>query len=103
MAEIKWYVITGPPCCGKSMTVELLAQRGLRVRSEIARAYADEEIAKGRQSRKSAPTCELSVRFYGGRLPAKRRCRETNWSSLIAVFQIALLILGCTEYRQSHT
>ena len=30
------------------MTVELLAQRGLRVRSEIARAYVDEEILKGR-------------------------------------------------------
>ena len=30
------------------MTVELLAQRGLRVRSEIARAYVDEEILNGR-------------------------------------------------------
>ena len=44
----QWYVITGPPCCGKSTTVELLAQRGFRVRSEIARAYVDDEISKGR-------------------------------------------------------
>jgi predicted ATPase len=45
----QWYVITGPPCCGKSTTIELLAQRGFRVRSEIARAYIDEEILKGRK------------------------------------------------------
>jgi predicted ATPase len=44
-----WFVITGPPCSGKSTTVELLAQRGFRVRSEIARAYANEEILKGRK------------------------------------------------------
>ncbi len=44
----QWYVITGPPCCGKSTTVQLLAQRGFQVRSEIARAYVDEEILKGR-------------------------------------------------------
>ena len=43
----QWYVITGPPCCGKSTTIELLAQRGFRVRPEIARAYVDEEISKG--------------------------------------------------------
>jgi predicted ATPase len=45
----QWYVITGPPCCGKSTTVELLARRGFRVRSEIARAYVDEEISRGRE------------------------------------------------------
>ena len=45
----RWYVITGPPCCGKSTTIELLAQRGFRVRSEIARAYIDEEILNGRK------------------------------------------------------
>jgi predicted ATPase len=44
----RWYVITGPPCCGKSTTVELLAQRGFRVRSEVAREYVDQEILKGR-------------------------------------------------------
>ena len=45
----QWYVITGPPCCGKSTTVELLAQRGFRVRSEIARDYVDQELSKGRK------------------------------------------------------
>ena len=44
----RWYVITGPPCCGKSTTVELLARRGFRVRTEIARDYVNEEISKGR-------------------------------------------------------
>ena len=44
----RWYVVTGPPGCGKSTTVALLGQRGYRVRHEIARAYVDEEIAGGR-------------------------------------------------------
>ena len=45
----RWYVITGPPCCGKSTTVELLARLGFRVRSEVARDYVDQEILKGRK------------------------------------------------------
>src|SRR4051812_29414233 len=45
----QWYVITGPPCCGKSTTVELLAQRGFQIRSEIARDYLDQEISNQRQ------------------------------------------------------
>ena len=49
MSPNQWYVITGPPCCGKSTTVELLAQRGFRVRSEIARSYVDQEISRGRE------------------------------------------------------
>lgn len=44
----RWYVITGPPCCGKSTVIERLARRGFRVRSEIARSYVDEEISRGR-------------------------------------------------------
>jgi predicted ATPase len=45
----QWYVITGPPCCGKSTVVDLLSQRGFRVRQEIARDYVDQEISKGRK------------------------------------------------------
>src|SRR3954447_25079733 len=46
--QSQWCVITGPPCCGKSTTVELLARHGFRVRPEIARDYIDQEISKGR-------------------------------------------------------
>jgi predicted ATPase len=45
----RWYVITGPPCCGKSTTIELLANRGFMVRPEVARAYIDEETLRGRK------------------------------------------------------
>src|SRR3954471_13326007 len=42
-----WYVITGPPCSGKSTTIDLLQGRGNRVRPEIARQYVEEEVARG--------------------------------------------------------
>ncbi|WP_157091426.1 AAA family ATPase [Methylobacterium nodulans] len=45
----QWYVITGPPCCGKSTTIELLSRRGFWVRPEVAREYIDREMRKGRE------------------------------------------------------
>ncbi|ACA15593.1 conserved hypothetical protein [Methylobacterium sp. 4-46] len=44
----RWHVITGPPCCGKSTTIDLLAARGFRVRTEVARAHLDEALRAGR-------------------------------------------------------
>jgi predicted ATPase len=101
----QWYVITGPPCCGKSTTVELLAQRGFRVRPEIARAYVDEEILNGRKiedirSDMREFQCEVLQRALASEeaLP-----RNELIFSLTAVFQIALLTLCCTEYRRSRS
>ena len=100
----RWYVVTGPPGCGKSTTVALLGQRGYRVRHEIARAYVDEEIGAGGRSGRSAPTCAASSpRCWRGRLPAKRRCRRRIWSSSIAGFPTASPTSICTGSRRSRT
>jgi len=43
-----WYVITGAPCSGKTSVINALEQRGFRVVHEVARAYIDDEISKGK-------------------------------------------------------
>lgn len=45
--QVKWYVITGAPCSGKTAVIERLAQRGYRVVPEVARAYIDDQLATG--------------------------------------------------------
>src|SRR4051812_24317278 len=71
----QWYVITGPPCCGKSTTVELLAQRGFRVRPEIARAYVDEEILKAQDPGNPLRHARVPVRG-----PAEGACQRRGTS-----------------------
>ena len=44
-----WYVITGAPCSGKTSVINALEQRGFRVVHEVARAYIDEEMQKGKR------------------------------------------------------
>ncbi|UCH22538.1 MAG: ATP-binding protein [Deltaproteobacteria bacterium] len=44
-----WYVITGAPCSGKTSVVRELEKRGYRVVHEVARAYIDEELNKGKR------------------------------------------------------
>ncbi len=44
----RWSVITGAPCSGKTAVIHMLEQRGYQVVHEVARAYIDRELAKGR-------------------------------------------------------
>ncbi len=43
-----WYVITGAPCSGKTSVIHGLERLGYRVVHEVARAYIDEELKKGK-------------------------------------------------------
>lgn len=44
----KWYVITGAPCSGKTAVITQLEQRGYAVVHEVARAYIDTELVRGK-------------------------------------------------------
>ena len=44
-----WYVITGAPCSGKTSVIKALERQGFRVVHEVARAYIDAEIKKGKR------------------------------------------------------
>ena len=46
-----WYVITGAPCSGKTSVINALEQKWFRVVHEVARAYIDEEMQKGKSLR----------------------------------------------------
>ena len=46
--KTNWYVITGAPCAGKTAVINRLEQRGYTVIHEVARAFIDAELAKGK-------------------------------------------------------
>ena len=48
MKETNWIVITGAPCSGKTAVIDGLESRGYRVVHEVARAYIDACLRKGR-------------------------------------------------------
>lgn len=48
MQQTNWHVITGAPCSGKTAVIRELEQLGYPVVHEIARAYIDNELQKGR-------------------------------------------------------
>lgn len=48
MRRTNWCVITGAPCSGKTSVIRGLEQIGHRVVHEVARAYIDEELQKGK-------------------------------------------------------
>jgi len=48
MRRTNWYVITGAPCSGKTAVINGLEQKGYQVVHEVARAYIDEQLQKGR-------------------------------------------------------
>ena len=77
--RLNWHVITGPPCSGKSATIDALAARGFRVRREIARDYIEEELRAGRtlgELRRDIssfqPRLSVRVRAYLQRAKAPR-------------------------------
>ena len=49
MRLTNWYVFTGAPCSGKTSVIEELKQLGYTVVHEVARAYLEEEIEKGKR------------------------------------------------------
>lgn len=44
----KWYVITGRTCSGKTTTIELLRERGIRTSSETATMIIEEGLQSGK-------------------------------------------------------
>lgn len=48
MRRTNWHVITGAPCSGKTAVISGLEQKGYQVVHEVARAYIDEQLQKGR-------------------------------------------------------
>jgi len=48
MKQTNWHVITGAPCAGKTAIICELERRGFTVVHEVARAFIDAEIGKGR-------------------------------------------------------
>ena len=44
----RWSVITGAPCSGKTAVIRMLEQRGYKVIHEVARAYIDAQLTKGK-------------------------------------------------------
>jgi len=46
--KTKWSVITGAPCSGKTAVIQMLEQRGYKVIHEVARAYIDGQLKKGK-------------------------------------------------------
>ncbi|MBW1726234.1 MAG: AAA family ATPase [Deltaproteobacteria bacterium] len=48
MQRTNWYVTTGAPCSGKTAVISALEQLGYPVVHEVARAYIDEELKKGK-------------------------------------------------------
>ena len=47
MRQTEWHIITGAPCSGKTTVIKDLAQRGIRVIHEAARAYIDRQLGRG--------------------------------------------------------
>jgi len=48
MQRTNWYVITGAPCSGKTAVISALEEMGYPVVHEVARAYIDKELKKGK-------------------------------------------------------
>ncbi len=49
MHTANWHVITGAPCSGKTSVIREIGRRGYQVIHEVARAYIDRQLSRGRQ------------------------------------------------------
>jgi len=45
--QTRWCVITGAPCSGKTTVINALDQKGFRIVPETARAFIDDQLARG--------------------------------------------------------
>ena len=48
MRSTNWHVITGAPCSGKTTVIRKLEKLGYRVVHEVARAYIDDQMNRGK-------------------------------------------------------
>ncbi|MEW6672814.1 MAG: ATP-binding protein [Thermodesulfobacteriota bacterium] len=48
MKHTNWHVISGAPCSGKTAVIQELERRGYTVVHEVARAYIDQELERGK-------------------------------------------------------
>ena len=48
MQPTNWHVITGAPCSGKTAVIEALEALGYQIVNEVARAFIDKELKKGK-------------------------------------------------------
>jgi len=97
MKKTNWHVITGAPCAGKTAVIRELEQRGFAVVHEVARAYIDAQISKGKdlqQIKTDLPAFEghilnAKVRIEGGLDPEAVIFLDRAVPDSIAYFQLA--------------
>ena len=82
MQRTNWYVITGAPCSGKTAVISALEQLGYPVVHEVARAYIDEELQKG----KSIAKIKSDVLFFERHILYKKIEIEKSLSKDATVF-----------------
>ena len=91
MQRTNWYVITGAPCSGKTAVICALEQMGCQVVHEVARAYIDKELGKGKSIAQIKLTYYyLSAIFCIKRLKLKILFLKMRRFFLIARFRTAL-------------
>jgi predicted ATPase len=80
--KTNWYVITGAPCSGKSSVIRELQGRGYQVVHEVARAYIDAEMAKG----KRLAQIKSDVFAFESRILYQKMAIEASLSTQATIF-----------------